>query len=525
MTNRAIIIRLENPTKYYTVESLKRLARDNNINVPRNISKPDLINVLGERNLITTTPITSQESNLGVTALKVPMELIQKAKKKTRNALEALENFKDYIKNIKSYNLDAGRLKKLTKQLEEKKAREELNKVFTPVKEASAFKSYTNQYVMHNTNLDFGPKEFLTHAKPPIINIFNSNRNIKTILYLHVLMTQGEREVEFAFHSKGLKLILERTDESDIYNEMVEEILEEIDMTREAEGSGWRFEKVIKLVLHTTKWDPINAGSYIDLPPALKNKNAIINMKNQDEKCFIWCVLRALNPKNKNAERIDKDLKSKEDTLNMQGIRYPVNFRDIDRFEQQNPEISITVLGYNQDERVYPLKISKYTGCKHDIVLLLIKDGENSHYCLVKNISALLASQINNHKGTCHICLNCFNGFKAPDSLNKHKEYCYNYECVKILMPPPGTYLKFKNFHHLEKAPFAIYADFECKIKPINTCDPNPNKSYTKKYQEHEPISFSYYIKSFNECVYESRVRGYIKTKPEDPDAIDVFIK
>ena len=175
MTNKAIITRLENPTKYYTVESLKRLARDNNINVPRNISKPDLINVLGERNLITTTPITSQESNLGVTAPKVPMELIQKAKKKTRNALEALENFKDYIKNIKSYNLDAGRLKKLTKQLEkkEKKAREELNKVFTPVKEASAFKNYTNQYVMVNTCLNITPKDFLAYAKPPIINIFN----------------------------------------------------------------------------------------------------------------------------------------------------------------------------------------------------------------------------------------------------------------------------------------------------------------------------------------------------------------
>ena len=159
MTNKAIITRLENPTKYYTVESLKRLARYNNINVPRNISKPDLINVLGERNLITTTPITSQESNLGVAASKVPMELIQKAKKKTRNALEALENFKDYIKNIKSYNLDAGRLKKLTKQLEkkEKKAKDELGKVFTPVKEASAFKSYTNQYVMVNTNLGIGP--------------------------------------------------------------------------------------------------------------------------------------------------------------------------------------------------------------------------------------------------------------------------------------------------------------------------------------------------------------------------------
>ena len=156
---------------------------------------------------------------------------------------------------------------------------------------------------------------------------------------------------------------------------------------------------------------------------------------------------------------------------------------------------------------------------------MLIKDGENSHYCLVKNISALLASQINSHKGTCHICLNCFNGFKAPDSLNKHKEYCYNNECVKIAMPPPGTYSYFKNFHNSERAPFVIYADFECLIKNMDSCDPDPNKSYTKKYQKHKPSGFSYYIKSFNESVFKSVKRTYTRTKEEDPNAEDVFIK
>ena len=537
MTNRAIIQRLENPTKYYTVESLKRLARNNQIQIPRNISKPDLINVLGERNLVTTTPITSQESNLGVVASKVPIALIQKAKIKTQDPLKALENFKDYIKNIKSYNLDAERLKKLTKQLEkkEKKVKDELNKIFTPIREASAFRNYTNQYVISNKNLGLGPKEFLKHAKPSIINIFNSNRNIKTILYLYVEMSQGETIQEFAFHSKGLKLILEGTDENETYDEMTEEIIEEVDKTREAEGSGWRFEKVIKLVLHTTRWDPVNAGSYIELPQALKNRKAIINMKNQDDKCFMWCVLRALNPKDRDNERIDNDLKNKVDTLNMEGIQYPVSLRGIDRFEHLNPEISITVLGYNEEEKVYPLKVSKYTGCKHDIVLLLIKDGENSHYCLVKNISALLSSQIkNNNEHKRYYCLNCFNGFKSPDSLDKHKEYCYNNECVKILMPPQNTFLRFKNFRYSEKAPFAIYADFESLIKPLDNCDPNPNHSYTKKYQKHEPISFCYYIKCFNDTLCKEifnddtkrkQLKSYIKTKPEDPDVIDVFIK
>ena len=292
MTNREIIQRLENPTNYYTVESLKRLARSNNIDVRRTISKPELINILGERNLITTTtPITAQESNLGVMVSNVPIELIRKAKKKAQSAREALINFKEYIKNLKSYNISADKLKKLTKQLKrkEKKAKEEHDRIFTPTREASAFRNYTNQYVIYNI-FDIGPLTFLDYAKPTIINIFNSNRNIKTILYLNVLMSQGETIKEFAFHSK-IKLILEGTDLNEIYDEMKDEIEEEIQKVQEAVGSGWQFEKVIKLVLHTTRWDPINAGSYIDLPPALKNKKAIINMKNQNEECFKYCVL------------------------------------------------------------------------------------------------------------------------------------------------------------------------------------------------------------------------------------------
>ena len=112
MTNRAIITRLENPTDYYTVESLKRLALNNNIEIRRNISKPELINILGERNLITTTPITAQESNMGVVVSNVPMELIREAKKKARNAKEALINFKQYMKNLKTDYITSSRLKK-----------------------------------------------------------------------------------------------------------------------------------------------------------------------------------------------------------------------------------------------------------------------------------------------------------------------------------------------------------------------------------------------------------------------------
>ena len=349
---------------------------------------------------------------------------------------------------------------------------------------------------------------------------------------------KGERRAtaKFAFHSKDLKLVLEGTDISELYNEMVDEIEEEIQKVANTEGSGWVFATVISLVLHITKWEPIYGSSYIPLDPYLANKKAIINMKNEDDKCFMWCVLRALYPKNDHPERIDKDLKSKQDIINMNGIHYPVNFRAIDRFEHLNPNISISVLGYNKEEGVFPLKISKYTGCDNDIVLLLLKKaekGENgeikekTHYTLVKNKSALIASQKNNHKGKRHLCLNCFNSFNTSESLNKHKEYCYENKSVKTTMPPQNTYLRFNNFHHSEKTPFAVYADLESLIKPIDNCDLDPNKSYTKKYQKHEPISFSYYIavNSSIDGVYKPVLRKYTQTKPEDVDAIDVFIK
>ena len=362
MTKEAIIQRLENPTDYYTVASLKRLARDNNIYVIRNISKPDLINILVDRNLITRTPIKAKESNLWVSVKNIPEELKKVIKKKARNAREALEDFKKYIKNLKKDYLTPARLNKLSKQLEKKiKAVEEEHQIiFTPTKGASAFKNFTNQYVIKGVP-NYDPITFLKDARPAIINIMNSNRNIKTKLYLNCIMkrtdSQGFTAIkEFAFHSIGNKIITESIDPHEIYQEMIDEIEEEIQKVEEAEGSGWVFVEVKNLTLHTVIWDPVSAGSYIELPKFLKNKQAIINMKNQDNKCFLWCVLRALNPKDDHPERIDKDLKSKQNTLNMEGINYPVDFKGIDRFENLNPDISISLLGYNNDQKNISIK-------------------------------------------------------------------------------------------------------------------------------------------------------------------------
>ena len=281
---------------------------------------------------------------------------------------------------------------------------------------------------------------------------------------------------------------------------MTERIIENMAKLQHAIDSGWRLHSIIKFELHTVRYNPLRIEKWVPLPKELGDKKAIINPKNKDNKCFLWCVLRALNPKDGNPERIDKKLKEKENTLNMDGIEYPVRLEDIDKFEKQNPSISITVFGY-EEKSIYPLRNSNNTNREHNIILILIKEGVN-HYCLVKNPSRLLSSQVSKHDGKKYFCKRCLNPFNSQKALDKHEEYCGNHEAVKINMPGKGTMLKFKNYHRGEKVPFVIYADFESCIKSIHTCDLNPESSYTKQYQKHEPISFYYYIKCFDSKVY-----------------------
>ena len=60
-------------------------------------------------------------------------------------------------------------------------------------------------------------------------------------------------------------------------------------------------------------------------------------------------------------------------------------------------------------------------------------------------------------------------------------------------MPEAGTMLYFKNYEKQLPMPFVVYADFECFTKPINTCIPNPEKSYSYNYQKHEPSGFCFF--------------------------------
>ena len=133
MTKENIINRLRNPIPHYTIESLKRVAVNDNIEVGSNIKKPDLINILQNANLIpTTTPDTVVDSNIGVKFSGAPLAIIQSIKRGTTYAREDLKDYIKYIKNLKVGFITSRRLKQIQKTLEEKerRAKEEQDRLF-----------------------------------------------------------------------------------------------------------------------------------------------------------------------------------------------------------------------------------------------------------------------------------------------------------------------------------------------------------------------------------------------------------
>ena len=125
------------------------------------------------------------------------------------------------------------------------------------------------------------------------------------------------------------------------------------------QDSGWRFEEVIRLEIHTVDYKPMKGESYIPLPNFIMRKKAIINMENKDDKCFLWSVLRYLHPVQKNVSRIN-DLREYKNDLNFKGINFPVKLKDIQKFENQNSGLpGINVFSVNDNNKIYLLRLSQ----------------------------------------------------------------------------------------------------------------------------------------------------------------------
>ena len=129
------------------------------------------------------------------------------------------------------------------------------------------------------------------------------------------------------------------------------------------EGSGWAVIGVLNHDLHVNKYDPLAARSYIKLPDEIQNKKATINIKNEDDKCFIYCLGRALDPCPEKAhlENVSGHLKTVCESLGLNYIQTPVNVQDIQTIETQF-NISINLFSHKNSD-IYPIRVNPI-GCQ-----------------------------------------------------------------------------------------------------------------------------------------------------------------
>ena len=106
-------------------------------------------------------------------------------------------------------------------------------------------------------------------------------------------------------------------------------------------------------------------------------------------------------------------------------------------------------------------------------------------------MSALLAKKSSNHNGDLY-CLNCFNSYTTKNRLKEHEKICNNHDSCRLEMPKWfEKILKHNPGEKSLKASFVIYLDLECLLKKEQSCQNNPEKSYTEKKAKHEPSGWA----------------------------------
>ena len=240
------------------------------------------------------------------------------------------------------------------------------------------------------------------------------------------------------------------TDEGDKTNQIATAFQEVFTraQTFEAEGSGWSLDEVVKVEIKTAAYRPLQGSSYIELPTFIQLKRAVVNIHNEDNQCLRWSLLACLHPVDKNAERLSQYIRYK-DELDMTGVTFPTPLDQITLVERKN-NLSINVFGYDEEDKVYPIRVAKQQQETNHVYLLYVSNEETSHYCWIRHFSRLMGHRTK-HRAKCYYCYNCLHGFSQEHLLDAHKELCFKQRTQKVKFPADPT-AKFKNIQRQLRA-------------------------------------------------------------------------
>ena len=206
------------------------------------------------------------------------------------------------------------------------------------------------------------------------MGIRNANESLKVNIMVQAefsrVFTQlgGVANVEYAKFYYNLKEVI--NSESDIQGIIAQLTIELPDYNLygiDATGSGWGFVKFDGFRIAISRYVLRTARGYIELPEQYRNsKKGLVNIRNDDDKCFQYCIIAALHPPNNKKTRIDyyQSKKVQENIVplyNWNGVKFPTSLKDVRKFEANN-KITINVFSLDKEDDTYeihPHSISK----------------------------------------------------------------------------------------------------------------------------------------------------------------------
>ena len=311
----------------------------------------------------------------------------------------------------------------------------------------------------------------------PTENLENRIKELISKRYFPRFKYQLSYLAKFSKIINGEEEVFKRWIKSDlIYNHTQQDtrntLIQKLD-DEQLEGSGFVFQEIEEVILEIYKNNDIQASSYIELPPKYKNSQSIINIKNNDQFCFLWCILAYLFPVENN-KNITSSYSKHFDKFNLEGLEFPMKVKDIPKFEHLNIGLCINVFELTGTV-LTPIHVNKnYLQPQIDLLLY------QNHYCLITKLHCL----INKDSHMKHVCRRCLTGFSSQPVLIDHMERCIKQQPTKITFSWKNQ-LKFEDYYMKVPVPIRVYADFECINQPQNT----PNVLFKQI-----PIAVGYYV-------------------------------
>ena len=307
-----------------------------------------------------------------------------------------------------------------------------------PLLQAALNNSITSSTFIPTNNRDLlaAFRELEHQVQEELRRQLNRNRGIRAYITVDANFTResvdGTQRIIQHFRSSAMVFNSE-DDIAEHFADMMREIFAR-SQDFEAQGSGWNLEEIVNVQLHIVTYKPLSGSSYIPSPPEIQKTKAVLNVQNEDQKCIVWSIVAFFHPVrfDQHAKRVTK-YERYEHELDFSGIEFPTPLSNIKKIEQQN-NLSINVFGYDKTDKVYPLYKTRDIKPDRHINLLLIGEGENRHYCLIKRFSALMNYRTK-HRGKTHYCFNCLHGFWKKQTLDQHIELCYKQKTQAIKFP------------------------------------------------------------------------------------------